>query len=134
MMEVLYELKDKLDMKDDEFKEAKEEIKRIDKILERENIVLNEQFKIGLYSHIISFIRRLKKGEKTIEIGNDIISQIKDYPLDIAKRIVVPIFEKYKTVPCFSEIILVAIHIQTAIYVKEGRDNNGRQDSCSDRR
>ncbi|QSQ07920.1 hypothetical protein H0A61_00239 [Koleobacter methoxysyntrophicus] len=123
-MEILNRLKRKLDIKDGEFEEIVNEIKRIEGILKKENLILGEQSKIGMYSHMISFIKRLRDGEKAVdvEIGKEVLSQLEERAVNLASKIVEPIFERYSKPVSRTEVLLVAIHIQTALSNNERRD------------
>lgn len=112
-MEVLDMLKEKLNINSEEFTEVKSEAERINGILKRENINIDTQFQIGLYSHLVSFIRRMKKGENLDPIDEDIFSEIDGSSIDLAKEIAAPVFKKYKVKEDKSEVMLISIHIQT---------------------
>ncbi|SCY79057.1 PRD domain-containing protein [Alkaliphilus peptidifermentans] len=121
-MEVLEILKNRLEIEAEELEEIISEITRIEKNLGQENILLDEQAKVGLYSHMISFIRRLKNNEQVMGIGEEIASQIDKKPIRLAEEIAHPLFERYKVLIDLSEILLIAIHIQAAI--SDDEENN----------
>lgn len=113
-MDILNSLKAKLDIKNEELDEITFEIEKMNKRLKEEGILLNEQFKIGLYSHMVSFIRRLRSGEKVMAISDEILAQLDKESMELAMTILKPLFEKYDIPVDMSEIALVAIHIQAA--------------------
>jgi PRD domain protein (TIGR03582 family) len=106
-------LKEQLEMSEAELQEARLEIERIKNILTRESIKINTQFEIGLYSHLISFIRRMRKRENIEPIDQSILSEIDKSSIQLAKEIAAPIFDKYKIPEDASEIVLISIHVQT---------------------
>lgn len=112
-MEMLYSLKTKLNIKNEDFDEILFEIENINKKLQEENIILNEQFRIGLYSHMVSFIMRLKSNEKVSKISDEVISQLDQESTELSKIILEPLFRKYDVGLDMSEVVLVAIHLQT---------------------
>lgn len=112
-MEILHNLKANLEIEDEELNEFSWEFKSIDEKLANYGIALDEQSRIGFYSHMVSFVRRVKGNERIMEItGLD--SQIEKETVEIARDIVKPIFEKHDTNIDKSEVLLVAIHIQAA--------------------
>ncbi|MTI46275.1 PRD domain-containing protein [Sporosalibacterium faouarense] len=113
-MKTLNKLKKKLNIKDEDFEEIVFEINRINKKLKGENIILNEQLEIGLYSHIISFINRLRDSEKIMSISDEVLSQLDEDSIELSKTILEPLFIKYDVPIDMSEVALVAIHLQTA--------------------
>lgn len=112
-MNVLEMLKEKLNIEEEEFQEVENEAQRIKEIFQSEGIKINDQYEIGLYSHIVSFIRRMRKGEKIEPIDEAILSEIDKGSIELAKEIAVPIFNKYKKAEDMFEIILISIHVQT---------------------
>ncbi|KUO67520.1 MAG: hypothetical protein APF77_14420 [Clostridia bacterium BRH_c25] len=125
-METLNNLKIKLNIKNEDFDEIVIEIKKIDIKLKEENIVLNEQFEIGLYSHMFSFIKRLKNNEKVMAISDEILSQLDEESIELSKSILKPLFSMYDVPIDMSEVALVAIHIQTVKEnCMEGREIDG---------
>jgi PRD domain protein (TIGR03582 family) len=112
-MEVLEMLKEQLNIEGCEFEEIKSEILRISGIFEREGIEINTQFQIGLYSHIVSFIRRMRTSEKIEPIDENILGEIDSNSIELAKEIAIPICNKYNADEDMSEIMLISIHVQT---------------------
>lgn len=121
-METLYNLKQKLNINDDDFDEIKDIIDEMNKRLKEEKIILNKQFKIGFYSHIIAFIKRLKEHEKVMEISDEVVTQLEEWAITLSEELLKPLFEKYNTPIDISEVYLVAIHLQTAKNSREGGD------------
>lgn len=121
-METLYSLKAKLNIKNEDFDEILFEIETINKKLQEENIILDEQFRIGLYSHMVSFIIRLKNNEKVNQISDEVISQLDQESTELSRTILEPLFRKYDVVLDMSEVALVAIHLQT---IKESNKERG---------
>lgn len=111
-MDLLSKLEKQMKVDVKELPEFHEEVQYINTILCRENIKITEQFQIGLYSHIISFIRRMKVDEKLEPIDGDVLNEITEDSKKLAKEIAVPVFLKYKKEEDLTEILLIAIHIQ----------------------
>lgn len=122
MMEVLDMLKEQMNISDTEFKEVEFEVERINGIFKREKILINTQFQIGLYSHLVSFIRRMGKAEKIEPIDEALLNEIDEDSIELAKEIAAPIFNKYNIAEDKSEIMLISIHVQTIKTVCGGGD------------
>ncbi len=112
-MEILQNLQKSLEIETEELNDLTEEFERIQDNLVSLGVVLDEQSKIGFYSHMVSFIRRIKNDESIMEI-TDISSQLEEESIEIAKSIVNPIYERNEKQVDLSEVLLVAIHIQAA--------------------
>lgn len=114
-MEILDELREKLNINDDEYKEMENIIKGMEKVLNAKGIYFNDQLKIGFYSHMVSFVRRLKNKELVTDAdSSSVLSQIEKENMDLAADLIKPMFKKYGTDYSKEEVILIAIYIQTA--------------------
>lgn len=113
-MEVLHKLQETLGMSEAELQEMLEVIGGIETHLRQQSILLTEQVQVGFYSHMVSFIRRLKNGEQVMEIGKEVADQLEERAIQIAEEITAPLFERYHAPINLSEILLIAIHIQAA--------------------
>lgn len=113
-MGVLDELKEKLDIHADEYKEIEEIIRNMENAINAKGIFFNEQIKVGFYSHMVSFLRRLKEDELVVDADEEVIlDQIEKENMDLAIDLVKPLFEKYKVDYSHSEVVLIAIYLQT---------------------
>lgn len=122
-MDLFLSLKEKLDISDDDFKDISKNLLSVKETIDNEEIEFGEQFEIGFYSHMISLLMRLKNNEKIDEVDMKVLDEIDEKVLEIAKKIVAPYFDKYKTKQNLSEIILVATHIQIAFNMRGGEEN-----------
>lgn len=114
-MEILNTLKEKLHIDGNEYYEVKEIIGGIEKSLNSKKVFFDEQVRIGFYSHMVSFLRRLKKNELIKDVEDQaVLNQIDKENLDLATKLIEPLFDKYEVEGSYSEIILIAIYIQTA--------------------
>jgi transcriptional regulatory protein LevR len=114
-MEVLESLRGKLDITTEEYKEIEKIIRTMETNINIKGIYFNDQLKVGFYSHMVSFIRRLKNNELIVDANEEsIVEQIKKENMDLAIELIKPLFQKYKVKDSYSEIVLIAIYIQTA--------------------
>lgn len=114
-MGVLHELRQNLNIDADEYEEIGEIIKNMEDAINSKGILFDDQIKVGFYSHMVSFLRRLKKGELIIDADDGVIlEQIEKENMDLSVVLVKPLFEKYKVSYSQSEVVLIAIYIQTA--------------------
>lgn len=124
-MDTLTKLKDKLNIDENELIEIRKVIFHIEETLDFYGISFDEQLELGFYSHIVSFVRRLKENEKVMDVNDDsILEQIDKKALDIAEVLLKPIFKKYNSPYNYSEVILVAVYIQTAMFKDEGGEKD----------
>ena len=114
-MNIFSELKEELNLENDKFEKIYPHLLEIEDKLVKEKLDFDKQQKLAFFSHMVSFIDRLMKGEKTKNIDKKITSELSDYSISLAKEIIVPLFEKYQKEVDFSEIILVAIHLENVI-------------------
>lgn len=122
-MDILVELKDKLNIDKNEFIEIKQVVFDLEQILCSYGILFDEQLKLGFYSHIVSLVRRLKENRSLMDVNdNSILEQIDKRSIDIANILIKPIFERYNSSYSYSEVILIAVYIQTAM----AKDKGGR--------
>lgn len=113
-MDVLGELKEKLNMDIYEYKEAKDVIRNMEETINSKGIYFDEQIKIGFYSHMVSFLRRLKKNDLVTDVDEQIVlDQIEKENLELAIDLTRPLFQKYDVNYSHSEVVLIAIYIQT---------------------
>lgn len=114
-MEILDGLREKLNIEDDEYEEMEEIIGEMEAEINSHDIYINDEIRVGFYSHMVSFIRRLKKNELVVDAADEtVISQINEENMKLAVDIVNPLFEKYNSDYSESEVVLVAIYIQTS--------------------
>ncbi|MFZ7132564.1 MAG: PRD domain-containing protein [Eubacteriales bacterium] len=125
-MDVLNELQSKFDIEDSRYQEMRCEVIKVSKILREKDIYFEGNYEIGFYSHMISLIRRLEEGEEMSYIGDDVFNQIDEDSVNIAEEVLTPLFDKHHKNVDRSEILLVAIHIQTAKSNREGGVEDGR--------
>lgn len=119
-MAVLHSLKKELKMTEQEYHEIKNIIEKMEKEINSKGIFFNEQIKIGFYSHMVSFIRRLKKNDLVMDAeDNSILSQIEKENMNLAMDMTKALFQRYNTDFSKSEVILIAIYIQTSSHNKE---------------
>lgn len=114
-MGILDDLREKLHIDDREYCEVKKIVGRIEETLNSKDIYFDEQIRVGFYSHMVSFIRRLKKNELVTDVDEKaVLDQIDKENLDLAIKLIKPLFDKFKVEYSYSEIVLIAIYIQTA--------------------
>lgn len=113
-MDLFLDLKEKLCVNEKDYEDMKQELIEIRKTIVEEKIVFEEQFEIGFYSHMISLITRIKNNEKIDKVSEAVLDELDDKVLEIAKKVVTPLFNKAGIRLDISEMILVATHIQIA--------------------
>ena len=89
--------------------------------LEREGVFFDESGDIGFISHAISLVKRLESGEKVKDLGEEVLAQLEEGAVALARRVLEPLEEAYATALDRTELALVAIHVQTAMANAEKR-------------
>ena len=118
MVESIRELEVQMNVNPQDYEFNESHVSQVLIQLKEYGVNLDENSFIGFVSHVISLLKRLRDGEEMMDLGDDILSQINKESFDIAKKLGA-IFEKdFNTTLNQSEIVLLAIHIQTAL-VKE---------------
>lgn len=125
-MDTIMDLKSKFSIEDSEYQEIKDEVLDIVKKLQERGITFDGHYKVGFYSHMISMIKRLRDGEKVMEISQDALSEIDQYSIQAAEEVLIPLFTKYDATVDKSEVFLVSIHIQAAKNNIERSEEDGK--------
>jgi len=133
LMDTLKELKSRFNMEASEFNAIGDDVLKVVKKLQENNISFDGHYKLGFYSHMISMVKRLRSGEKVIEITEEVLAELNDYSIKAAEEVLEPLFTKYNTPVDQSEVLLVAIHIQASKNNGEGGEKDGEADSSSHR-
>lgn len=87
--------------------------------LEKHNVVFDENSVIGFASHAMSLVKRLETGEKVKDLGEEVLSQLEEEPLNISREVLLPLEKDYGVTLDHSELALVTIHVQTAMMKME---------------
>ncbi|WP_432403827.1 PRD domain-containing protein [Wukongibacter sp. M2B1] len=117
-------LQSRMDLTNEELKECLGDLKDIEKFINQNNIKFESNYKLGFYSHMVGFLQRIKKREHLENVDDGIKDSIDEYSLKISEQLISLITNKYDFEPNYGEVILAAIHIQTAISMeKEGLMN-----------
>lgn len=124
-MDVIQDLKSRFNIEDTEFEEIKHEVLEVARKLQQKHINFDGHYKIGFYSHMISLVRRLRNGEKVIEIAQEVMSELSQDSIEASEEVLAPLFIKYNVPVNRSEVLLVAIHIQATKYNEERGDEVG---------
>jgi len=115
MMKVLSTLQPKLDIDKTELPEYEAVINDIKEILHEHQIVFSENAELVFYAHMIHYVRRIKNSEELDMTYDEILKEIHEDVYAIAEEIVLKISERYGSPLDVSEILLIAIHIQTTL-------------------
>jgi len=96
-------------------------LKKIDLFLEKNRIFFAENNLLAFTAHTITLFTRLETGEKVAGIDEEVLSQLDPGAIAITRELM-DIIEKSYGVADEAEMVLAAIHIQTALeMIQEGR-------------
>lgn len=119
MKELLEDVRQRQKMENEEFDTYMDEINFFTEVLEEEGIEFSGDFKLVFYSHMVSFINRLRE-HINLDCGEDNPEdELEERSLKISERMLTKISEKYTGNLDRLEIVLAAIQIQLAIELKE---------------
>lgn len=117
-------LRNKMNLSNEELSYYLEDLIEIEKFVEENNIKFESNYKLGFYSHMVSFLERIKKRESLDNVDESIKNSIEDYVLTLSEEMISCFANKYNANLNYGEVILAAIHLQTAITMeKEGAIN-----------
>lgn len=117
-------LRNRMNLSNEELSDYFEDLIEIEKFVEENNIKFESNYKLGFYSHMVSFLERIKKRESLDNVDESIKNSIEDYVLKLSEEMIYCFVNKYNANLNYGEVILVAIHLQTAITMeKEGAIN-----------
>ncbi|MGB6127245.1 MAG: hypothetical protein WBG30_00715 [Psychrilyobacter sp.] len=119
MKELLEDVRQRQKMDNIEFNTYMEEINFITKVLEEEKIEFSGDFKLVFYSHMVSFINRLRE-KISLDCGEDNPEdELDKRSLEVSEKILVEISKKYTENLDRLEVVLAAIQIQLAIELEK---------------
>ena len=77
--------------------------------------LMDELAVIGLTTHMLAFLDRLEQATPLEEpIGPELVAQIEERAMNLAKQMLTPIFRQYGTSVDTAEVVLVALHLAAA--------------------
>ncbi|MBF4694733.1 PRD domain-containing protein [Fusibacter ferrireducens] len=114
-MDITTLLKQKMSLEDENIVGFKDDFEEIENYVAECNVVFTEHYALGFYSHMYSYLKRLKDGERVEGVDLSIRSDIETEIYDMTAKLLEKLAKKYNQEVDVSEVILAAIHIQTAV-------------------
>jgi len=123
-MEKFEFIQDRMNLSDEELSGYIDDLNEIKKFVDDNNIKFESNYRLGFYSHMVSFLQRIKKNEILNNVDDSVKNSIEDYVLELSEKMLSLAASKYGAKLNYAEVILAAIHLQTAISMeKEGVSN-----------
>lgn len=113
-VELLDKLQTELEIPVGDYGKYRQEVEKVLADVKKRNIIFDEDAKLAFAAHVISLMMRLEKNEKVADLDEDVIAEIKPSAMQTSKEILSDIEKKFGELSR-SEIVLVAIHIQTTL-------------------
>lgn len=107
-------MKENLSIDDKTLKKYEQDLKWITTFLDGQDIVIPEFFHVPFCNHIIMLLERLSNNECTSLDNQEMIQEIDEENMELAKEFLTPYFEKYQVQPNPIEEALIAIYLQAA--------------------
>lgn len=114
--DVIAKVEGELNLPAEQFDRYAAEVREVMEELTRKEILFEEGNAIAFIAHLITMLNRLDTGEKVQEMGEEILDQIEDQAVSITREFIETIEQRYQKVDT-AEVILAAIHIQTAMEI-----------------
>jgi len=86
----------------------------VDIFLEENQVHFAEDNLLAFLAHMVTLLMRLETGEKVTGMGAEVLSQLEPDTVSITRKLLKIVEEAYGE-PDGAEIVLVAIHVQTAL-------------------
>ena len=117
-------IRNKMDLSNEELSKYLDDLNEIKRFVEGNNIKFESNYKLGFYSHMVSFLERMKKRESINTVDESVKNCIEEGVLKLSEQLISSFTNKYGVELNNGEVILAAIHLQTAITMeKEGTNN-----------
>jgi len=116
--EIIEKVKGELDIPADKFAGYAADAEVLMEYLDQKNVLFKEDNELAFLAHIVTLLIRLETGERVQGMGEEILAQIDREALAITSEFMSVIEKKY-TKADTAEVILAAIHIQTAMEIME---------------
>lgn len=114
-MDITTLLKQKMSLEDESLVGFKADFDEIEAYVRTCDIVFTEHYALGFYSHMYSYLKRLKDCERVEGVDLSIRGDIEPEIYDMTAKLIESLAKKYNQEVDVSEVILAAIHIQTAV-------------------
>lgn len=115
VMELVKDLEDKLDLAPEYHGKVEQHVPAIMEDLARRGVLFDENGSLGVVSHLMALVKRLETGERVKSLGDDVLDQLDEEPIETARQVLAPLEEAYGLTLDASELALVTIHVQTAL-------------------
>lgn len=111
---VMEKAKSELNLPAEKFAQYAVETETVIRYLKGRGIVFAEANMLAFIAHFLTMLSRLETGEKVDEMSEAVLEQIDQHAVELTRKIFKPLEEKYGLADT-AEIVLAAIHIQTAM-------------------
>ena len=112
--EIMEQVKTELTLSEEQYSKYSNSMKYVLEYLEEKQITLVEGSMLAFLAHIVTLFIRLETGEKVQEMGSEVLNQLDERAVALTRELMGKIETEYGPADT-SELILVSIHIQTAL-------------------
>lgn len=113
-MNIIEAMKKYLSLEESVIDGYRADLEYIDQFLRKNKIWIPESFEAPFLNHILMLLQRLTKNDCASLENQEMIEEIDEFHLVLAKRMLQPLFEKYAVKPNRIEEALIAIYLQAA--------------------
>lgn len=117
-------IQSRMNLSEEELSEYLDDLNEIKGFVDESNIKFESNYKLGFYSHMVSFLQRIKNRETLNNVDESVKNSIEEHVLKLSENMISQITNKYKVELNYAEVILAAIHLQTAISMEREEANN----------
>ncbi len=114
-LELVKSMEEKMEMPKEYYGAIEKYVPALIEDLKVYGVTFGENSAIGFASHAMGLIKRLETGEKVKDLGDEVLTQLEEEPLEISRKVIKPLENAYKVTLDHSELALLTIHVQTAI-------------------
>lgn len=117
-------IQSRMNLSNEELSKYLDDLNEIKEFVDENGIKFESNYKLGFYSHMVSFIQRIRNKETLNNVDESIKNSIEEDVLKLSEDMISQITNKYKVKLNYAEVILAAIHLQTAILMEKEETNN----------
>lgn len=115
VMELVKDLEEKLDLPPEYHGAVERLVPPLMEDLAQRGVTFDEHGSLGVVSHLMALVKRMETGERVKSLGDDVLDQLDEGSIEIARQVLRPLEEAYAMTLDQSELALVTIHVQTAL-------------------
>lgn len=117
-------IQSRMNLSNEELSEYLDDLNEIKEFVDENGIKFESNYKLGFYSHMVSFLQRIRNKETLNNVDESVKNSIQEDVLKLSESMILKIINKYKVKLNYAEVILAAIHLQTAISMEKEEANN----------